>query len=237
MFKLVRTFIGSLFVAIGQRILPKKESKPKTIKEKEIEETIRFTDLSSYFNQLKTPTNNAAASIAICHQLKELSVQKKMPTRLNFLVMSNYDKDGNLITVNKSHISGYTHRRWVRLRDINIESGSIITLIEEMVEAMAQDGWGCMNDSLDQLNVYLARCLKNNTNYVKEHCKRFRVSSCIRLHVSLLVDENVRGNKVAGPAPQILIKIAVITGNDAPVESAHSIYFKSRKVAAVNSAT
>lgn len=235
--KYIRTILALAFLSIGNFIVPKKKSeKPKLNTKTDVsvfkpvgqEKPVPFTDLSSYLEQLQQPDNKDSACISICHQLKNLSKKKKGPVRLNFLLTTNYDKEGVVTSSNNSSISGYSNSRWTKLKDLVIGPAAIITLVDEMISAMGQDGWGCMNDSAEQLVFYLSKCVTNNHLYATERCKRLGVEAVIRVRIGLIVDDDRNEQKKTVPSPQIHTNISVKIGKEDAVESAHYIYFCRR---------
>lgn len=252
MFKVTRTLIGAFFLYIADICLPKElkakkeEVKvvPTPLSEKEnkvakvAEERLAFTDLSSYVEELKKPINAFGASMSICHDLKNLSMLRKGPVRLSFSVTNQHDREGGTTTITRSSISGYKDKRWQRLKELNIDPSAILMLVEEMIEAMAQDGWGCMNDSFDQVNTYLSKGIKRNQAYVLDRCKALEVNGFVRLDVSVMMNTCPSKEKsIASMIPYIRTAITVKVARERPVESALTIYFNREQAISVKTVT
>lgn len=237
-----------LFLYLASVVLPKKKESKQEVSESAAEiqaveapkdKVIPFTDLSSYVQKLKTPTDQKSAAMLISNKFKEVSYKKKVPTRMSFVVTTNYDKDGEKSTNTSTTLSGYYKGRWCKLQDsqsnsseLNLCTGRITILIDEMIEAMAAGGWGCMNDASEQINTYLIDCLKGGQEYVIDRCKRMPeedTQGFIRVNIYMLVDETVKTNKGFTPRPHIRAVVNMKAGDDFPVESEHVIYF-TRKV-------
>lgn len=246
MIKFIRTFIAFCLVSIADRIAPwprlqdvnkparppEPSPPPAPVEEKKSlptpsKSTVHFTDMTSYAEQLKKPDDVHAAAMGICNNLKEISGLKKSPVRLVVNINSYYDKTGEKNLSTTAHIAAHGKGRWYKLRDIPLELAVLGALTREMVEAQAQDGWACMNDSTEQLSGYLSQCLTNNRNYLLQYCKKHGTQGRLRGQVSMVVDVNVasaKGNDT--PPPHIMNKVSVWNGDTTePIESAHFIYF------------
>lgn len=189
--------------------------------------SVHFTDMASYAEQLKKPDDVDAAAIAICNNLKEISALKKSPIRLVFNINSYYDATGEKQMTTAASMSAYGKGRWYKLRDIPVEAAVLGALIREMIEAQAQDGWACMNDSAEQLSGYLSQCLSNNRQYLLKYCKLHNTQGRIRGQISMVVDVNsVNAKRHDIPPPHIMNKVSVWNGSSTePIESAHYVYF------------
>jgi hypothetical protein len=244
--KLIRTYIAYCFVRLGEAVAP--WPRPSAVNEK-VEEpapvippapaeekkappppmsSIPYAnDMASYAEKLGKPSDVDAAAISICNNLKEISANKKSPVRLMFTLNSYYDEKGEKQMTNSANISAYGKGRWYKLRDIPVEAAVLGALIREMIEAQAQDGWACMNDSAEQLSGYLGQCLANNRKYLLQYCKLHKTQGRIRAQISMVADVNVANAKHSDiPPPHIMNKVSVWNGNTSePIESAHFVYF------------
>jgi hypothetical protein len=238
--KLIRSYIAYIFLSIGERIAPwprlqdVNKVAPEPVAEKVVptpppppKASVHFKDVASYAEQLKKPDDVDAAAISICNNLKEISASKKSPVRLVFNINSYYDAKGEKQLTCAGHISAHGKGRWYKLRDIPLQVSVTGALVREMIEAMAQDGWACMNDSAEQLAGYFSQCLTNNRLYVLQYCAKHGTQGRLRGQISMVVDVNLANAKRNDtPPPHIMHKVSVWNGDTSePIESAHFIYF------------
>lgn len=236
----IRKFIGLFLLTIGSFILPRKKNEKKTTEQlksviitKETlskAEPLRFTDIHSYFEKLKEPIDNAGACITISHTLISLSKKKNAPVRINLSLSMQLDKTGEIGNSSNCYLSEYRDGRWRKLKDLEISINSIVPLIDEVIGAMGQNGWGCMDNSREQLQHYLQDCIKHNHKYVLDRCEKLDIKASITVQVFLIVDAYKRTANDNKPQPQILAKVSVKTDRDSPVESAQYIYFTRKTV-------
>lgn len=236
LFFYIRTLIGFCFVTVGAFILPnelrnKREAEPEQEestdqpKKEEIGQLVPFKDLASYFSALAKPNDRNSACISIVNKLKTVSEEKQCPVRLTVSTTCKFDRTGDLGGNTISTISGYSKGRWQKLCDVDIGSQSIYPLIAEMIEAMAQDGWACMNDGNDQLHLYLSNCVPSSEQFVVDSCKRNNITGTVRVIVGMQTDSTPGADKNAAIVPQIVVKVTTSLQGRAPVESSHSVYF------------
>ena len=243
----IRKFIGLFLLTIGSFILPRKKNEKKTTEQlksviitKETlskAEPLRFTDIHSYFEKLKEPIDNAGACITISHTLISLSKKKNAPVRINLSLSMQLDKTGEIGNSSNCYLSEYRDGRWRKLKDLEISINSIVPLIDEVIGAMGQNGWGCMDNSREQIQQYLLDCIRHSLTYALDRCKKLDIKASIGVQVFLIVDGNERSGNDNKPQPQILAKVSVKTERDSPVESAHYIYFSRKPVTIEKPAT
>lgn len=233
----LRVWIGLFFVGIGSLILPERKKKiAEQSKQQEVTVDVtkeslsevaplRFTDLNSYIEQLQQPVDKTSACISISHTLISLSKKKNTPVRINLSLTINFDKTGESGSEHKCYLSEFKDGKWRKLKDLDIGVTSIVPLVDEVIGAMGQNGWGCMDNSREQLHQYLQSCIAHNQKYVKERCEKFDIKASIGIHIFLIVDVNENAPRNNRPQPQILTKVSVRTDRDSPVESAQFIYF------------
>ena len=240
----IRKFIGLFLLAIGAFILPQK--KVKEVAKKKAEESevsvvvtkeelaeaapLRFTDLHSYFEQLRKPHDKIGACITISNTLISLAKKKNTPIRINLSMTVKLDKTGEIGSEQKCYLSEYKSNRWRKLKDLDIGMGSIVPLVDEVISAMGQYGWGCMDNSREQLQHYLQECIKHNQKYVLDRCEKFDITGAITIQIFIIVDVNDEVDRGSKPQPQILTKLSVKTDRDGPMESAQFIYFNRKPV-------
>lgn len=237
--RFIRQLLGLFFVTIGAFILPGKK-KEKT-KQKEVTAVItkedlaeatplRFTDLHSYVEQLKQSHDKFGACITISNTLISLARKKNTPIRINLSMTVKLDKTGEIGSEQKCYLSEYKSNRWRKLKDLDIGMGSIVPLVDEVIGAMGQYGWGCMDNSREQLQHYLQECIKHNQRYVLDRCAKFDITGSITIQVFIIVDVNDDVDRGGKPQPQILTKLSVKTERDSPMECAQFIYFSRKPV-------
>jgi hypothetical protein len=192
---------------------------------------LRFTDLNSYVAQLRQPINKTSACISISHTLISLAKKKNTPVRINLSLTVNLDKTGEIGSEHKCYLSEYGGDGWHRLKDLNIGLNSIIPLVDEMIDAMEQNGWGCMVDSGEQLRRHMFECVERNRNYVMKRCKDLDVTAKISVNVFLIVDLCEMVVRKTKPRPSILARVSVKIDKESPVESAQFIYFTRKPIA------
>jgi mannose/fructose/N-acetylgalactosamine-specific phosphotransferase system component IIB len=245
----IRLFFGYLLLFIAGYVLPdrarevpatKKETVPEDRKEsvvdslEEMQQTsaraIPFIDLSSYVQAISEPQDPRSACISILSHIRKLSGVRKGPVRLNLVTTTHYTAEGEQRVTNYSNVAGYEKNRWHELKQLEMDYSVMTVLTEEMVAAMAQDGWMCMNDSVEQLGVYLYHCLKNNEKYITEHCAQNQTSGSIRVSLSFVMDATPDAGKNMAVAPQVLVRVIASIKDRNPTESTHTVYF-ARQVA------
>ena len=247
--KSIRSIIGSFFLTIASIILPKDkiatEKKTKTnldsssgLKEKQLEQPkpIRFTDVRSYYEQLKEPIDGSSAYISITHSLISVAKKRNTPIRINISATSRFDKTGEIESTQYCNLSEYNNGSWRKLKELAISINSIVPLIDEMIDAMGHNGWGCMIDSREQLHRYLLECIDRNRSHAMDRCKSLDISASLNINVFLIIDVCEETAKKNRPRPSILAKVSIETERDSPVESAQFIYF-TRKPSVVEKPT
>lgn len=237
----IRKIIGLFLLTIGAFILPRKKEEKKesesvsdfssNLKEKpDQDKPIHFTDVHSYFEKLKEPNNRAGACISISHTLVSLAKKKNTPVRINLSTIIHFDKSGEISSTHTCYLSDYNEGKWHRLKDLNIGINSIVPLVDEVIDAMGQNGWTCMNNAREQLQSYLLECLRHNYNYMMDRCEKFDIRASMGINVFIIVDVGERTIGSNKPIPQILTKVSVKTDRDTQVESAQYIYFTHKSV-------
>lgn len=206
-------------------VQPDVEQKAK-VKQQEtmLPSVVPFTDISSYMQAMKDPQDMHSACMCIVADMKRLSRAKKAPVRFFFNVNSYYDKTGEIRMSTSVSIGVYEKKRWYRMKDIAFGPDGIPVILREMIESMAQDGWGCMEDSIDQVRTYFADCLERNRKYVARRAKLFGQGR-IRGQISLVLNVNDDVSREDLPQPMIMHRVSVWNGGAKPIESAHQIYF------------
>lgn len=236
-FYYIRTLIGFCFVTIGAFVLPKDlrntreseqdvEEPVEVPKKEEVGQLVPFKDLTSYFSALAKPNDRNSACILIVNRLKTVSVEKKCPVRLVVSTTSKYDRTGELGGNTVASVSGFSKNRWYKLSDEDVGSQSIYPLIAEMIEAMAQDGWACMNDGSDQLHLYLSNCVPSSEQFVIDSCKRNNITGTVRVTIALQTDSAPDAEKNLTAIPQIVVKVTTTLQGRIPVDSSHAIFFR-----------
>lgn len=245
----IRKFIGLFLLTLGVFILPKKKVTEKKKNEQKIASVeitkefltkatpVRFTDLHSYVEQIQQPIDNAGACITISHTLVSLSKKKNVPVRINLSLSMQLDKTGEIGNSSNCYLSEYKDGRWRKLKDLEISINSIVPLIDEVIGAMGQNGWGCMDNSREQIQQYLLDNIRHSLTYALDRCKKLDIKASIGVQVFIIVDGNERSGNNNKPQPQILAKVSVKTERDSPVESAHYIYFSRKPVTVEKPAT
>lgn len=235
-FHTCRVWTGLFFVTIGSLILPemKKKLEEQSKQKKTVvitkeflakTEPIRFTDLNSYVEQLQQPVDKTSACISISHTLISLAKKKNAPVRINLSLAINFDKTGETDSSHSCFLSEFKDGRWQKLKELDIGVTSIVPLVDEVIGAMGQNGWGCMDNSRELLHLYLQNCIAHNQKYVMDRCEKFDIGARIDINVFLIIDISENVSRRDKPHPQILIKVSVKTDRDNPVESAQYIYF------------
>lgn len=227
--KYIRLGLAYLFFRLSDFFAPKnwdvdehEEVAPSNAKK---EVPVPFTDLATYFEVLKKPHSTGSALISICNNLREISFKKKIPTRLSFVETAVYDGSDESDTSVNCYVGGFENNRWFKFGNVVLGLENIFPLVEEMITAMAVDGWSCMNDSVDQINNYVEDCISSNEEYVIERCKALGVKGTIRTSVYLIVDVNAGQKSRSVPSPKIIVKIAVSVNGEGPVQSEHHVHF------------
>lgn len=231
----IRVYIAYALAFLSQAVLPKEDKKvaPAQPAQPEVkvappapaQKSTPYTDAASYYQQMSKPQDTQSACMYMCNSLKMLSSDKNCAIRLGFSVSAYFDKDGEKNITTQAIISAYGNGRWYKMRDIQLDIASVGVLVKEMIEAMAQDGWGCMNDSAEQLSTYLSNCLTSNRAYLLKHCRLNDKQGRLRGQISLIVDTNAGDKRRSMPKPQIIQKVSVWNGSIEPVESEHRVYF------------
>lgn len=187
--------------------------------------SIKFKDTNTYLEDISRLTAKGGEFIAICNQLKKMSVLKKGAIRLNHTLVNWYKPDGSQPAKTMNVISGYNNGRWYKFKEFSLTGVQIVYVLQEMLEAMAQDGWSSMNDGADQLNQYLEKCLNTTENYLKARVKITGKDARISVNIFLIVNASTNEDKTH-PDPQITIEIAAWSpGNANAVKSSHTVYF------------
>lgn len=235
MFKLIGHYLRLFRICFAVQLanlahyLIRNENKPVAPPVNNEDSPVPFTDVNSYVDKLKTPQGADSGAIAVCAQMYDFSRIKKTPIKLSFILSITHDAN-NVVSQNSgAAIAGFSNDRWYKLMDLELSSKSIPLIISEALDGLAQHGWGCMNDSLEQISSYTNTCLSNNRAYVENYCKRTGEEATIKLNVSVIIDVNPATETYKPMQPQINTKISVTTGKEEPVQSGHSIYFQKRK--------
>jgi hypothetical protein len=233
--RVIRKLLAMPFIFVAYVLLPKQALKKATAAEEVTEvnagvtheeSTVQFTDLQSYIDALKEPSDRESSAMLLCNSLKKLSEKKQMPVRLSIITETCYDKTGVTKESVAGVISGYSKDRWQRLRNVdNISATAIFPLMEEMIEAMAQEGWVCMNGSLEEINAFLSRSVPVFADFMKEHCKQRDTRGYVRIQTVLCADVSPTAGKIFGLSPSILVRVIAKLDERGPMESAHQIYF------------
>ncbi|BAW19090.1 hypothetical protein [Ralstonia phage RP31] len=246
----IRAVVGYALVAIGAVILPKEITKemredseqeaprdssgepevalpeePPAPKNKTDDKLVPFTDLASYAAALSEPSDQKSACIDICNQLNVISKQKQRPVRLTVSVIGKYDATGKISDHVTSSISAYHKDRWHKLRDLEIGVDSIPILVDEMIEAMAQDGWACIVDAAEQLKTYAVTSTGNGERFVIDNCKKRNTTGTVHVSVTLQADATVNAGKNLNALPQIMVRLATAIKDRIPVGSNHAVFF------------
>jgi hypothetical protein len=185
---------------------------------------VRFTDMASYMKAIKDPQDTNSACMLICNDLKRLSALKKAPVRFFFSINSYYDKTGETKVTTSASIGVFGKGRWYKTSDLAFGPEGLPVILREMIESMAQDGWGCMEDSIDQVRTYFSDCMEKNRQYVSRRARLFGQGR-IRGQISLVLNVNDDVNRSDLPQPMIMHRVSVWNGGARPIESAHQIFF------------
>ena len=185
---------------------------------------VPFTDMASYMQAIKDPQDTHSACMLICNDLKRLSRLKKAPVRFFFSINSYYDKTGEIKVTTSASVGVYSKGRWYKTTNLAFGPEGLPIIIREMIESMAQDGWGCMEDSIEQVRTYFAECMEKNRQYVSRRSKLFGQGR-IRGQISLVLNVNDDVNRSDLPQPMIMHRVSVWNGGAKPIESAHQIFF------------
>lgn len=243
MIRLIRTFIGYVFVAIGAFILPKEakdyaevddEPGPETPLAKKDDNSLRvqFTDLTSYVEALKEPIDQKSGAISICNDLKKISEQKQSPVRLQITISSKYNGAGEMGGSCIASIGGYSKGRWYKLRDLEMSADSVPGLVTEFIEAMAQEGWSCVNDASEQILDYLLSSAQSSSEYLIGQCKQRNTTGTVRVSIGLQTDVTKDAGKEVGVIPRIIARVSTALAGRSPNDTSHTVYFARKKIAA-----
>lgn len=231
----IRFFFGYMFLFLASYVIPdmKEVDEPATkkpsTKSTEAEEAglqhIRFDDLSSYVEKLAQPQDPQSAVVSMLADAKKLSVKMRSPIRLNTISTFSYDRTGQTDVQSVSNICNHKNGRWYKLRDLHMDHSVFQTMLAEMVESQTQDGWACMDDSVEQVALYLSHCLQHNEKYLINVCRQKNTTATILMQLSFVVDMTDDAGKNVSTAPQVLVRVKATVKGMSPMESSHSIYF------------
>ncbi len=232
-----RIVIGWPIVMFGAFILPEDERQSKAAeveamldeeqKSKPELSSVAFKDLGSYMKALETPEEIDGRAIKFVNQLKQISEKNAAPTRLCIILEKRYAPSGYEGYELTAVLSIYDNGRWMKAKDIEMNDASTIPLlIDETIEAAAQEGWSCMSDAAQQLDAFIASSLPVCEEYAEDRCRSRKITGSVRIQTELVFDVLSKGNKAGTPIPGITMKlITKIEGGSGPMESRHAIHF------------
>lgn len=234
--RLIRKAVALPFLLIGFFIFPD-DAKRRRVTEAEAElnelpvpeceeSTVLFTDLSSYIEKLKQPSDDASAAMMLCNQLKSISETRKMPARLSIIADTQYGSAGVTAESCTASIGVFGNDRWQRLRNLEgIHATAVVPLIDEMIEAMAQEGWVTIDSTARHINTFLTQAALAYDDYVEKHCRRYQTTGVVRLQILYIADVSKSAGKIIGARPSILVRVIGKLHGSAPLEAMQQFCF------------
>lgn len=206
-----------------------KHQKQLSVKPPPLPGTVKFTDVATYFKEVSANEELSNVFINICNKLKNMSVIQGGAIRFNYTTDNTYYPDKDNTAKHSSNISGYNDERWHKISDYDMTGGQAVNVLTEMVEAMAQDGWGCMNDGVHQLQYFLASGSAHAEKYLQMRTKLTNQEAKLRISLSLVINV-VEDKQYSQPEPKLVVVLFTWPpGSKVPVKSAHTMFFSRCK--------
>lgn len=233
MVKIIRRLIALGFYKLGdivsdyksnQEVLPFPQVK-EVVKPKMVPGLVKFTDMETYLKEVTKNTEKGGVFINICNRLKTMSIEHKSAIRFNYSKNTTYKPDGTQAVKHATIVSGFNNSRWHKLSGYDLNGAHVVSILNEMAEAMAQAGWGCANDGVHQLQEYMVNSSRNCENYLEERVNLIKKEGKLRVSIFLIVNMNPNPHHEQ-PEPKLIVEIITWPpGSRVPVKTQHTMFF------------